>query len=184
MSTTTFQVGVKFNEQDAHFANLEWGANCGPGALAAILDKTLADIRPIVEQVDFHSRGYMNVTMMRKAIELAGAKITLPHVCSKLQPAACFAWHGLVRLQWTGPWIITDASGKQKAARWAATATHWVASWKFDSGPNQQHYIFDINGGVMRYDEWVSQVVPAITASIKRADGGWYPTHSWEIESP
>lgn len=162
---------LKFDQAAADQANQDWGLNCGPSALAAILNLTLDEVRGPCEKVSFASRGYMNVSMMMDAIKLAGGQIAARYTPARDHwPKA-----GLVRIQWTGPWIIDG-----KPARWAATATHWIAHWQ-NAGSLYEPVVFDINGGLLYRDQWLEHVVPAIISSIKRADGGWYITHSWEI---
>jgi hypothetical protein len=58
--TDTF--AVSFTEADAHRAYDEWGANCGPGALAAIAGLTLDKVRALMG--DFETKGYTNPTLM------------------------------------------------------------------------------------------------------------------------
>ena len=166
---------LKFDHDDAQRASDEWGCNCGPSALAAILGRRLDEVREACEAVQFTERGYMSPTMMRMAIAKLGAKIVFARVKPGLQweSGNTFAKHGLVRIQWGGPWIIDG-----KAARWASCQTHWIATCWSDN----ELSVFDINGGLMHYDHWLAEVVPAIIKSIKRADGKWYAANSWEIE--
>lgn len=158
---------LRFDEHDARRAFDEWGCNCGPSALAAALDKTLDEIRP--HMGPFEQRGYTNVTNMRDAIASAGGRIVREY-----EPGWPPVGAGLVRIQWGGPWIIDG-----KPARWAARASHWVATVR----TRESHlYVFDVNGGLRIIDLWESEIVPAIVASIKRADGRWSISHSWGIE--
>jgi hypothetical protein len=86
-----------------------------------------------------------------------------------------FLAHGLARIQWGGPWTAEGAN-----PRWAGTHTHWVAGkwWQGDE------WIFDVNGGWTFRSTWEAEIIPAITATIKRADGTWFPTHRWEVRKP
>jgi hypothetical protein len=156
---------LAFSAADAIFAHAEWGANCGPAALAACLGVSLDTIRPHLG--DFERRGYMNVSMMRDAIERPGFRLI-----DSPRDAESFPAHGLVRIQWGGPWI-----GDGVSQRWAARATHWIATKTLDDQP----WVFDINGGWMLRREWEDKVVPLIVGSIKRADGTWEPSHRWEV---
>jgi hypothetical protein len=159
-------VKLFFDEHDAERAHTAWGCNCGPSALAACLGRTLDQIRPYMGE--FEQRGYTNVTNMRESIARAGARIVRSY--EKWPPVGV----GLVRIQWGGPWIIDG-----KPARWAARASHWVATYR---SPQSYLYVFDINGGLRDVDSWESEIVPLIVASIKRADGKWSISHSWGIE--
>ena len=156
---------LRFNQEDAQWAFDEWGCNCGPSALAAALGMTLDEIRP--HMGPFESRGYTNVTNMRKAIQSAGARIVRS---GNGWPPVGF---GVVRIQWGGPWIMDG-----KPARWAACATHWVASFRT---AGSHLYVFDVNGGLMSVDAWERDIVPRIVASIKRADGRWFISHGWQV---
>jgi hypothetical protein len=55
-------IAPRFTEADANRAHDEWGANCGPGAIAAILALTLDELRPYMG--DFESKRYTNPTLM------------------------------------------------------------------------------------------------------------------------
>lgn len=158
---------LRFDEHDAKQAFTEWGCNCGPAALAATVGLTLDEVRPFMGP--FEQRGYTNITNMREAIAAVGARISR---CYESWPPVGI---GLVRIQWGGPWIIDG-----KPARWAATATHWISTWR-----DQQSwlYVFDINGGIRPADSWEKEIAPIIMANIKRADGTWSISHSWGIES-
>lgn len=156
---------LAFDSDDAQRAYDAWGCNCGPAALAFALGKTPDEVRPFLGP--FEQRGYMNVTMMREAIPKAGGQIVRTYQSWPVQGI------GLVRIQWGGPWIING-----RPARWAATNTHWVATWR---SAGSWLYVFDINGGLMLVDQWESEVASRIIASIKRADGKWTISHSWEV---
>lgn len=166
---------LRFTEADAHRAFREFGCNCGPSALAAILGKTLEEIRPAVETVGFAEKRYMSPTMMAKAIPLAGGQITARHVHNATAPRT-LRWPqaGLVRIQWTGPWTAPGSNPK-----WAYRQTHWVASWKEPADP--EPLLFDVNAGRIWLSNWTAHIVPLLTGAIPRADGGWYVSHSWEI---
>lgn len=156
---------LKFDHTDARLACDAWGCNCGPAALAAATAKTLDDVRPFLGA--FESRGYMNITMMREAIDRVGWRIVRSGTSWPVEGV------GLVRIQWGGPWIIGG-----KPARWASTATHWVATYRHTSS---HLYVFDINGGLMCVEHWELEVVPKILESIRRADGTWSISHGWQI---
>src|SRR5262249_24538420 len=134
---------LKFDQQTARRAYDEWGCNCGPSALAAVMGLSLDEIRPCMGP--FEQRRYTNITKMREAIQAAGGRITR---CYKSWPVAGY---GLVRIQWGGPWILNG-----KPARWAARATHWIATFR-DCGSNL--YIFDVNGGIRGVDSWEREIV-------------------------
>jgi hypothetical protein len=160
---------LRFNAEDLRRANAEWGCNCGPTALAAILGLTLAEVRSHLGQ--FETKRYTNPTMMKQA---------LASLCVKWFSAsqATFADYGLCRVQWSGPWL---GRGIPIQARYRQT--HWVASrW---IGRNFE--IFDVNalsaGGWITQETWQQCLVPWILKhSVPNNDGRWYLTHVWEIE--
>jgi hypothetical protein len=156
---------LRFDEQDAERAWNDWGCNCGPAALAAALNMTLDDVR--THMGPFEQRGYTNVTNMRESIASAGGRIT--RTFTNWPPVGT----GLVRIQWGGPWIIDG-----KPARWAARASHWVATYR---NPQSYLFVFDINGGLRHVDSWEAEIVPLIIQSIKRADGKWSISHSFGV---
>lgn len=152
---------LKFTETDAARAYHEWRCNCGPGALAACLGWTLDAVRPHLG--DFEAKGYMSPTMMIQSVESSG------HV---RRPAPNWPVHGLVRIQFGGPWL---KPGVPPAA--AYKATHWVASKR----QGLVSWVFDVNGGWMAFEAWANDLVPMLIAEIKRADGTWDCSHCWEV---
>jgi len=54
--------------QDVDAAYETWGASCGPAALAALLGLDLEHVREAVSNGG-EFRGYMNIPMMRAALE-------------------------------------------------------------------------------------------------------------------
>lgn len=169
-------IDLKFDSDDAEQASESWGCNCGPAALAAVLGQTLDDIRPAVMAAGFADKGYMNPTMMKAALSAAGGGIKAERCFGTATRSAGwgqFPDGGLARIQFTGWW--TEANNW----RVAYGRTHWVASYR-PGIVDRSLYIFDINGGLMRAEDWEKKIVPAIAATLERADGGWFVTHRWE----
>lgn len=160
-----------FTEEQARKAYEDWGANCGPNALAVCLGVTLDEIRPAMERVGFAERRYTSPTMMQRAIYHAGGEITRKTRGTDFAP---WSVHGLVRIQWHGPWTAPGANPK-----WAYRQTHWVHSMLWPEGGGT--WVFDCNGGWMPVDEWERTVVPAIVATIPRANGEFSSTHVWGV---
>ena len=79
-----------FTLADARRANNEWGANCGPGALAAIMGMTLDEVRS--HMADFESKHYTNPTLMFDALKSIGRPW-------RKHPQQCAVWpeYGLCR---------------------------------------------------------------------------------------
>jgi hypothetical protein len=79
----------------------------------------------------------------------------------------------LVRVQWTGPWTEPGASPK-----WAYRQTHWIATWRERGVP----LVFDCNSGITGIS-WIDSIVPQLTKLYPRADGEWFPTHIWRLNT-
>jgi len=178
----TARYDYPFTQDEATAAYEEWSCNCGPAALAFALQVKLGVVRPALK--GFAERGYVNPTMMASALEWLHTKFTAIRAPKNLGEECMFQGPmSLVRIQWTGPWT---ADGK--TAKWAASYTHWICCWMppmmrdVPSEPTDLRMVFDINGGIMPFWKWRNEIVPAIVATIKRADGGWYPANVWQLE--
>jgi hypothetical protein len=153
--------------EDAESAFDEWGANCGPGALAAVLNKTLADVRTHIPLFD--ERRYTNPSMMFEALRSLKQRWKMLHD----------GWptHGLCRVQWGGPWMKPGVPVKARYRH-----THWIAS-RLEYGRVR---IFDINAACVGWiwlSEWQGQLVPWLLKQIEpKNDGTWTITHRLELE--
>lgn len=161
---------TRFSEADAAQAYEVWGANCGPGALAAIAGMTLDEVRP--HMGDFERKHYTNPTLMFDALRSIGLSFS--------RIGTAWPQWGLVRVQWEGPWT---QPGVPMRARYRFT--HWVGAATVGSEVG----IFDINcinngAGWVSLANWETRVVPELTALYPRADGKWHITHSLEIPRP
>jgi hypothetical protein len=162
-------LAVRFDIHQVNSAATEWGANCGPAAIAAILGKTLSEIRPYLG--DFEKKGYTNPTLMYEALN---------NLCSDWRRREkVWPHYGLARIQWEGPWT---APGVPMAARYRHT--HWVGAQRF--GRADEIWVFDINcmcvGGWVPLDEWSDQVVPWLLKECQpKASGKWHITHGIEV---
>ncbi len=87
---------TKFNVDDMERANEIWGANCGPGAIAAMCHMTLEEVRPFVG--DFEQKHYTNPTLMWDVLHRLGVGFTR-RVGNLGQDN--FPSYGLARIQWT-----------------------------------------------------------------------------------
>lgn len=159
----------KFTEADADRAFEEWGCNCGPGALAAIMGMTLDAVRLFLPEFD--ARRYTSPTMMFDALQRIGRP--WERCARKTWPK-----YGLVRIQWEGPWCD---DGVPIAARYRHT--HWVGAETFRIAGV---VVFDINcmnngSGWVSLEDWSSIIVPHLLAGHKRATGRWHITHAIEV---
>lgn len=163
----------RFTLEDANRANDEWGANCGPGAIAAIIGMTLDELRPFMG--DFESKRYTNPTLMFDVLRNIGA-----HFTYRSGHLGCNNWpsYGLARIQWEGPWT---KPGVPMRARYRHT--HWIGAAKV----NGETGIFDINcinngTGWVSLGDWTNDIAPwIIKECVPRADGKWHITHSVEV---
>jgi hypothetical protein len=164
------RVTTRFTHADANRAYDEWGCNCGPGALAAVLDITLDQARPLIP--GFDAKRYTSPSMMNAALRAFGR--------SWRKIGAQWPEYGLARIQWEGPWT---EPGVPMVARYRHT--HWVGAQRgrADIG------IFDINcmnngTGWVSLSDWAGYVAPWLSALTKHATGKWHLTHAIEVNEP
>lgn len=157
-----------FTEAEFQEAYRSWGCNCGPSALAFATRNTLDRVHAAIE--GFDEKRYTNPTMMRRALHvLSYGFIEHPNLCKGSVGDGLMS---LVRIQWTGPWTAPGSN-----PRWAYGHTHWIAAWTSGQG----RYVFDCNGGVRTFESWEANIAPVLAAMTPRRDGGWCPTHIWEL---
>lgn len=160
----------RFTADDQERAYDEWGANCGPGAIAAITGHTLDEVRPYMG--DFEQKRYTNPTLMWGTLERLSVR------WRKLPAPLTWPEWGLARVQWHGPWTAPGVP-----ARVAYRHTHWVGAC---SRPGNIG-IFDINAigngtGWCSLKDWAEIIVPHILRECEpKADGTWTLTHAVEI---
>jgi hypothetical protein len=163
---------LRFTADDAQRAWEVWGANCGPAAAAAMLGLTLDEIRPHLGL--FESRRYTSPAMMFGLLRRVGAKWSTYYGADRW-PA-----HGLVRVQWEGPWT---QPGVPPPARYRHT--HWIGAVTSGLGLGQVS-IFDVNcmnvGGWVDLHTWSMRVVPWLLSQCEPdASGEWHITHAVEV---
>ena len=157
-----------FSYEELLEAALDWGCNCGPSALAAIVQCTLGEAREAI--TGFDGRRYTNPTMMNEALRNLGVPFKK---IGQVWPN----W-GLARIQWEGPWT---QPGVPMAARYRFT--HWVGTFlRADGGRS----IFDCNAmsngtGWCGFQDWNAVIVPYILADNPRAYGTWHVTHCLSV---
>ena len=168
---------LRFTEEEANKAADEWGFNCGPAALCAVLNLTPAELRPHL--IDFEQKGSTNPSLMFAVLKA----LNIDHRCSYrsdvAESAQLNAWprFGLVRIQWGGPWT---KPGVPKRVRYHKT--HWVAT----RGQSYDLEVFDVNamrdGGWLPFRVWSERLIPwLIKECVPKADGTWWPTHGIAI---
>lgn len=159
----------RFTHADSNRAHDEWGANCGPGALAVVAGLSLDDLRPHLGE--FEQKGYTNPTLMFDCLKRLNLQ------WSRTKPAD-WPTFGLVRIQWEGSWM---EPGVPLRARYRYT--HWVAGAR----RNGSIGVFDINcmnngTGWVSLEEWSRVIAPfLIEHCCKRGNGKWSLTHAIEV---
>ena len=162
---------TRFSLGDAQRAADEWGANCGPGAIAAVLGLTLNEVRPHMQ--GFDRKRYSNPKLVFAALRSLGVEWR--------KSASVWPVRGLVRVQWEGPWTMPGVPLRKRYRH-----THWIGARRV--GENVWNTeIFDINcicaGGWVPLVEWTGQVVPWLLRQCEpKAFGGWHQTHVLELD--
>jgi hypothetical protein len=160
-------------------------ASCGPASLAALVGRSLAEIRHAFPR-QREGRTWTNAEQMLAAVhDLAGAwQLTPPATTviplfdgtERTVPAHAWPRHGLVLIQWRGSWDAMPVSHPAQLQR-----THWIAT----DGPS----VFDVNlvgedwapGGWYPRAAWERVVVPVLTAPHKKATGEWWVRAGIEV---
>jgi hypothetical protein len=150
-----------FVPPDVDQANADWGANCGPCALAAYMGVPVADVRDLF--CDFETRRYCNPTQMIAAIEKAGmrARTTAPR---GMRAGRVLPDHGMAFLQFSGGWWDEKPIGVQYRK------THWIACHKLAG----TMWIYDCNHpeAWLTPDDWKAILLP-IFCERNRCKGAW-----------
>lgn len=188
-----------FGPGDAMHASNVWGANCGPGALAAILGLHINAVHGFIP--GFDEKKYTNPTMMKQALERLGVKwrdrsandpnnyademaeqdpggvslMTLKPTDYRQFKSHALVRYGLVRIQFE-PWY----------GRLAYHFTHWVGAAEFRLGvepaARTDLFVFDINYGWRRFDDWAAKMPELAKDASPKSDGNWHATHRWELD--
>jgi len=146
---------------DVEIARLNFGANCGPSSLAAILGKEVCRVMCYFPHFEY-SR-WTNLTQMRRAFDEAGYSVKVRR-CE-------LPTHGVALIQWLGPWTKRDFF-----SRWSLIHTHWVAV--------SENYVFDHTECKWQtLEEWSGQVAPRFIENIPQAHG-WAVKYGVETTKP
>lgn len=119
-------------------AAAEWGANCGPGALAAALGKPTVDhVHKAVEPW----KGYMGINDMRDSINRAGGEII--EQWSKPEKVALASTTGpvIVLINFGGPW----SSAPKAAARFRHFICYRHEPVEIDNVVPAVGWVWDVN---------------------------------------
>ncbi|HEY6231463.1 MAG TPA: hypothetical protein VIW64_09365 [Pyrinomonadaceae bacterium] len=149
---------------DIEAAADSWSANCGPCALAALLEVPVNQVRDVLD--GFDQRKYMNITHMKNALDRCGIE---RHSLGKQLPQ-----HGLAFIQWGGH------EAKPHFVQYQFT--HWIAVYPersnvVDSWP----YVFEVNAPrLVRFDEWQRQM-SRISKGAGWGDGTYFVRAGIEV---
>ena len=162
---------------DLAAANDEWGANCGPGALAAIMGVPVAQVRDRFPH--FPAKAVTNLTQMRAAAP-SHVRVT-PAAPADPAPRGPFpvVERALVQIQWTGRWTRPDAN-RQFAYIDCLKNSHWVAA-RLSTSASPGVWVYDVNvnwdgeipGGWVPVATWATRIALMIIEE-KKARTGWY----------
>jgi hypothetical protein len=171
----------------AQAAAAEWGFNCGPAAVCALLEMTPNELLPHLGE--FIAKGYTNPTLMKSILASLGYSTRRLYQATSKYPDGDYPplpRFGVMRIQWGGPWC---KEGVPMAARYRHT--HWVAvKYNLASGSPAHSKVFDVNAlatgpGWLPFTEWSRVLVPGLIKQCEpKGDGDWWPTHCWEVVKP
>lgn len=156
---------VCFDLSDAQKAFDQLGANCGPGALAAIAQIELEDA--VYAIPDFVKKGHTKEAMMRSALNNLGIEFNEKEQGS--WPA-----HGLVRVLWHGPWWDDGLIARFMRSHWVATTISEGCRWTFDINAISM-------GGWIPHEEWVQNCAPYVASFEKESFGTWSTWETWSV---
>jgi hypothetical protein len=164
------QMATLYRPPDLETAYQEWGANCGPSALAAIVGSPLFAVRSYFP--DFAKRRYVNPTHMQAAIGRTGRRgILTPRLDAGRGRAA--PRHGVAFLQFSSKKIDAMPIGVQYRY------THWVAV----EGERRCRMVYDCNhDGWMPWGDWWAEYMPLFYEE-NDADSVWCRT-AYEVQLP
>ena len=150
--------------------NAERGANCGPGAIAAIcgarLETVVDDLGPRLQKLGGTTEMMLLLAVQELGFSCLNAVKRLPKF-------------GLARVQWAGPWMAAPEVFAPQM--WS----HWIGAVTTASGL----IIFDVNalpeGGWIAFETWSSWLVPeVIMPTMPEASGDWWIDEAFEVSRP
>ena len=144
-------------QQDAFDA---LGANCGPGAIAAMCGSTPRAVALLLGD-EFQERKGTTEIMAQRAIKALG--FSCSYDATPTWPA-----YGLARILWDGPWTLSS----HPYSRYKHS--HWIGVFCV---PQEPRLIFDINaiavGGWLPFAQWARDLAPLLAQQEKNATGTW-----------
>lgn len=160
---------LRFDAADQMLAWDVFGANCGPGAVAAALGLKPAFVALLLSDEFLRRRATTEVMLTRLLTDLE-----VPWTLMDSHDVQ----FGILRVQWSGPW---DGSADPYEP---LGHSHWVTVWR--SGGRTE--IFDVNaisvGGWLAYSEWSQDLVPwLLEREEPEANGSWWFSDGYSLGS-
>ena len=160
-------------------------ASCGPAALAALLGRSLADIRHAFPR-QTEASTWTNLAMMGRALAALGARHSATGTAPDLEhPAKLWPRHGLVLIQFCGSWSQMPVSHPAQLQR-----SHWIAVMNARGASlSYEPAVFDINLVAAGHSGWVTRegwdrtVAPQLAEHFgKKATGQWWVRAGIEVK--
>lgn len=170
-----------------------WAA-CGPCSLAALLGRSLADVRPAFP-VQTETKRWVNLTMMDRALAALG----LPHSATPLtpnldRPAKTLPILGLALIQLCGSWDRLPVNHPGQLFR-----THWIAVapagypvggglWTKSPGAFEVNLLgaegLEPQHGWTSLEAWKAAGPKLLASQIRGATGAWWVRAGIEVSAP
>lgn len=181
-----------YTPPDVDTASEAWGANCGPGALAAAFERPVMSVFDAVAEVPSKCeqlalvppparyRGYMGITQLQRAIVALGGRVG--HVWRPFDPTHVGPDHPvrrcpegvlLVMVDWLGPWSGTRGQAAHRHVV-AFRVGMFNPTWALrliagDRSPLDGRsdlvgplWVFDVNYGWAPLDVWSTHLAPRL----------------------
>jgi hypothetical protein len=160
----------------------EWGANCGPSAIAALVGREVKDVRAAVEHAAGGEKskkkgrsgrwlGYMHAGHLISVLQAFGLDPKRTNFAPK---QGRWPRKGLAMIQTEGPWCHPPA---KPTARFRYT--HTVAV--IDAGPPLGVLVYDGNAEGWAKEEWWAEHVMKKLVKLEKGATGWHITTTLEI---
>lgn len=141
---------------DTESAYEQWGANCGPCALAAALGRSVNSIRHMLP--NFPTKGFVNSPDMKAALLTYG-------VGFRATWGGAWPARGLVLIQWGGH--------ERKPPRAQFLHTHWIAV--------EGDLVFDVNADQLYPRATWDKVIRVLSQQERWGDGTWFVKYVIEL---
>ncbi len=158
-----------------------WGANCGPGALAAALSVPVMSLRDVFPW--FPKPAHTTPTKLEQVLH----NLTLQDRTGGWSriPVGRILGNGMAMVQFTGPWTDPAHASEPWVRRVAPKFTHFVATNVWEGVPQ----IYDVNhgeaGGWLRAIDWerktMAELLDFYRAERDKRTTGWKVALMWTI---